>query len=68
MLSDMRLDHGSCDSLAKTNCDNTPDNGGDEHVNSSSYRVVKHVEHTNEKFLRIKILVVKSIYITCKKH
>ena len=33
MLSDMRLDHGSCDSLAKTNCDNTPDtpdNGGDE--------------------------------------
>ena len=48
MLSDMRLDHGSCDSLAKTNCDNTPDNGGDEHENSSSYRVVKHVEHTNE--------------------
>jgi len=47
-LSDMRPDHGSCDSLATTNCDNTPTNGGDEHVKGSSNRVVKHVEHTDE--------------------
>eukprot|EP00092_Neocalanus_flemingeri_P026922 GFUD01029182.1.p1 GENE.GFUD01029182.1~~GFUD01029182.1.p1 ORF type:complete len:807 (-),score=69.72 GFUD01029182.1:150-2570(-) len=47
-LSDMRPDSISCDSLATTNCDNTPSTGGDGLVKDPTDRVVKDVEHTNE--------------------
>jgi len=48
ILSDIKTDLVSCDSLAETNCDKSPSNGDDGHIKGSSYRVVKDVVQTQE--------------------